>query len=168
MRIYRALLVTVVAMLLPAGALASGSVKLNGNYTGHFPGGIGLVKLTFHNGKLRSFVALHVKPTARSSGCNNKSAKLTMTGATQAGPGKPKIINSIDTYGRPVTQGANVSWGNPARSAYGDHADLSWLHKLKGITSVKMQIEVDWTFPYQGYTGDCNSGPQNAKIKLEG
>jgi hypothetical protein len=154
-------------MLLPAGALAAGSLKLNGKYTGHFPGGIGLVKLTFHNGKLKSFVAPHVKPTAKSSGCNNKSAKLTMTGATQAGPGKPKIVNSTDTYVKPVTEGASVSWGNPARSAYGDHALLGWLQKLKGITSVKMQLEVDWTFPFQGYTGDCNSGGQTAKIKLD-
>jgi hypothetical protein len=166
-RIYRALVVTVVAMLLPAGALAAGSVRLNGKYTGHFPGGIGAVTLTFHNGKLKTFVALHVKPTARSSGCNHKSAKLTMNGATQAGPGRPKIINATDTYVKPVTQGANVSWGNPTRSAYGDHAQLGWLQKLKKITSVKMQLEVDWTFPYQGYTGDCNSGPQNATIKLE-
>jgi hypothetical protein len=166
-RISRALLVTVVAMLLPAGALAAGSVKLNGKYTGHFPGGIGLVKLTFHNGKLKSFVALNVKPTARGNGCAHKLAKLTMTGATQAGPGKPKITNATDTYVKPVTEGASVSWGNPRRSAYGDHAMLIWLQKLNGITSVKMQLEVDWTFPFQGYTGDCNSGPQNAKIKLD-
>ena len=65
-----------------------------------------------------------------------------------------------------MTDGATVSWGNPRRSAYGDHALLSWLEKLKEITSVKMQLEVDWTL-LPGYTGSCNSGGQNATIKLE-
>ena len=92
MRIYRALLVTVGAMLLPAGALAAGSMTLNGKYTGHFPGGIGLVKLTFDNGKLKSFAAPHVEPTARNSGCDNKSASLSMTAATQAGPGAGRCM----------------------------------------------------------------------------
>jgi hypothetical protein len=166
-RTYRALVVAVVALLLPAGAIAAGSEKLSGKYTGDFPGGIGTVKLIFDKGKLTSFVALHVEPTAKDSGCDNKSATLTMTGATQAGPGKPKIVNSTDTYVHPVGAGASVSWGNHKKSAYGDHAGLGWTENLKETTSVEMQLEVDWTFPYQGYTGDCNSGPQNAKIKLE-